>query len=395
MALSEEQRREVNKKNSQLSTGPRTEAGKAKSKLNGLKHGLRAATLVLPGEDPEALQHRLDAWTDELDPQTDLERYFVRSAVEASWRLDRVRRAETAAGARRVAAAGAEADRQDALEVEHNLKYLGVWPEKNLRALRDSARGCSALLDRWRDLVAALEGAGCWLDSERRWAFALAGLQPHRWHEDAAVRRLVTLDLATQVAGCTPEETRRLVVADLKPDEADMDLTPDEFEVRVESLVAGLPDPAAARAELLAWARASIVELEAHLGEVEVSERRDRELAVAEALFDSGPSGAARLRAELAQYRVLRTSLQEVRRLQSERAEAENSGASDRALESADPATPTEANFGAGVPSMTAEATAPTEAKAEVVEPVMRLDIAAPTEANPEAPFPCEAVGAV
>ncbi|MBV8608817.1 MAG: hypothetical protein JO034_15320, partial [Singulisphaera sp.] len=193
MALSEEQRREVNKKNSQLSTGPRTEAGKAKSKLNGLKHGLRAATLVLPGEDPEALQHRLDAWTDELDPQTDLERYFVRSAVEASWRLDRVRRAEAAAGARRVTAAGAEADRQDALEVEHNLKYLGVWPEKNLRALRDSARGCSALLDRWRDLVAALEGAGCWLDSERRWAFALAGLQPHRWHEDAAVRRLVTL----------------------------------------------------------------------------------------------------------------------------------------------------------------------------------------------------------
>ena len=135
MALSEEQRREVNKKNSQLSTGPRTAAGKAKSKLNGLKHGLRAATLVLPGEDPEALEHRFDAWTDELDPQTDLERYFVRTAVEASWRLDRVRRAEAAAGARRVATAGAEADRQDALEVEHNLKYLGVWPEKNLRAL--------------------------------------------------------------------------------------------------------------------------------------------------------------------------------------------------------------------------------------------------------------------
>ncbi|MBV8608764.1 MAG: hypothetical protein JO034_15050, partial [Singulisphaera sp.] len=93
MVLSDEQRREINQKNSQRSTGPRTAAGKARAKLNGLKHGLRAATLVLPGEDPEALQHRLDAWTDELDPRTDLERYFVRSAVEASWRLDRVRRA--------------------------------------------------------------------------------------------------------------------------------------------------------------------------------------------------------------------------------------------------------------------------------------------------------------
>ena len=286
-------------KNSQQSTGPRTAAGKARSKLNGLKHGLRAATLVLPGEDPEALEHRFDAWTDELDPRTDLERYFVRSAVEAAWRLDRVRRAETAAVALRVTAAGAEADRKDALEVEHSLKSLGLWPEESLRTLRGSARGCRALLDRWRDLVAALERAGAWLDSERRWAFALAGLTPHRWHEDAAVPRLVTLDLATQVAGCTPDETRLFVFAHLKHDEADMNVTPDEFEVRVEAVLAGLPDPAAARTELLAWARASIVELEARLEEVEVSERRDRELAVAEAMFDSGTSGAARLRAEL------------------------------------------------------------------------------------------------
>ncbi|MBV8313694.1 MAG: hypothetical protein JOZ53_01925, partial [Planctomycetaceae bacterium] len=296
MALSDQQRREINQKNSQRSTGPRTAAGKARSKLNGLKHGLRAATLVLPGEDAVALEQRLDAWTDELDPQTDLERYFVRSAVEASWRLDRVRRAEAAAGARRVTRAGAEADLRDALEVEHGLKFLGLWPEKYLRRLRGSARGCRALLDRWRDLVAALEHAGCWLESERRWAFALAGLEPHRWHEDAATRRLVTLDLATQVDGGTPDEARTFVFEYLKHDEEAMNLTPEEFEVRVEGILAGLPAPAAARAELLAWARASIVELEAHLDEVEVSERRDRELAVEEALFDGGPSGAARLR---------------------------------------------------------------------------------------------------
>ena len=337
MALSDEQRREVNRKNSQKSTGPRTEAGKARSKLNGLKHGLRAATLVLPGEDPEALEHRRDAWTEELDPRTDLERYFVRSAVEASWRLDRARRAETAAVARRVTAAGAKADRKDALEVEHNLKFLGLWPERNLRTLRGSARGCRAMLERWRDLVAALERTGSWLDSERRWALALAGMKPHRWHEDAAVLRLVTLDLATQVDGCTPDETRSFVAARLTHDEASMNVTPYEFEVRVEAILAGLPDPAEARAELLAWAREWIVELEAHLEEVEVSERRDRELAIEEAMFDSRKSGTARLRAEMAQYRVLRTSLQEVRRLQCERGEAEDSGATDLAAGSARP----------------------------------------------------------
>ncbi|MBV8232442.1 MAG: hypothetical protein JO329_20870, partial [Planctomycetaceae bacterium] len=207
-------------------------------------------------------------------------------------------------------------------------------------------------------------------DSERRWALALAGLEPHRWHEDAAVRRLVTLDLATQVDGGMPEETRRFVVARLKLDEAAMNVTPYEFEVRVEALLASLPEPAAARAELLAWARAWIVELEAHLDEVEESARRDRELAVEEALFDSGPSGAARLRAELAQDRVLRTSLQEVRRLQRERAEAdeaEDSGATDVAAGSRDASAPTEPNFEAKVLSMTAEATAPTEPKRRTV----------------------------
>ena len=134
-------------------------------------------------------------------------------------------------------------------------------------------------------------------------------------------------------------------------------------------------------------AREWIVELEAHLEEVEVSERRDRELAVEEAMFDSRKSGAARLRAEMAQYRVLRTSLQEVRRLQRERAadEAEDSGATDVAAGSRDPSVPTEPNLEAEVLSMTAEATAPTGPNAEAVGPVTRVDVAAPTEPNLEA----------
>ncbi|MBV8317363.1 MAG: hypothetical protein JOZ53_20685 [Planctomycetaceae bacterium] len=69
-----------------------------------------------------------------------------------------------------------------------------------------------------------------------------------------------------------------------------------------------------------------------------MSERRDPELAVEEAMFDSRQSGTARLRAEMAQDRVLRTSLQEVRRLQRERGDSEDAGATDLAAGSADPA---------------------------------------------------------
>ena len=37
----------ANRLNAQKSTGPRTEAGKNKSKINALKHGLRAQELVI------------------------------------------------------------------------------------------------------------------------------------------------------------------------------------------------------------------------------------------------------------------------------------------------------------------------------------------------------------
>ena len=38
----------ANRRNAQKSTGPRTTAGKAKTRLNPLKHGLTAETIVLP-----------------------------------------------------------------------------------------------------------------------------------------------------------------------------------------------------------------------------------------------------------------------------------------------------------------------------------------------------------
>ena len=41
---------EANQKNAQKSTGPRTLADKERSKMNGLKHGLRAEEAALPTE---------------------------------------------------------------------------------------------------------------------------------------------------------------------------------------------------------------------------------------------------------------------------------------------------------------------------------------------------------
>src|SRR4029077_19294486 len=86
----------ANRANSLRSTGPRTPLGKSVSKLNGLVHGMRAESDILPGEDPEALARRTAPWADELGAETESERYLAEAAARASWRIDRCRGAETA-----------------------------------------------------------------------------------------------------------------------------------------------------------------------------------------------------------------------------------------------------------------------------------------------------------
>jgi hypothetical protein len=49
-------KREANRRNAQKSSGPQTEEGKKRSKMNSLKHGCRAEILVLPEEDPRELE---------------------------------------------------------------------------------------------------------------------------------------------------------------------------------------------------------------------------------------------------------------------------------------------------------------------------------------------------
>ena len=61
---------EANRRNAQMSTGPKTAAGKAKASLNALKHGERAkaAAPVLPQEDPAELDAKIRRWVEDLQP---------------------------------------------------------------------------------------------------------------------------------------------------------------------------------------------------------------------------------------------------------------------------------------------------------------------------------------
>src|SRR5438045_3331508 len=88
MPCSDKQRL-ANQRNAQKSTGPRTPEGKAKSRANGLKHGLTGAGIVLKKSDARALQERVAVWNDKFVPIDPFEAYFVHRAALASVRLER------------------------------------------------------------------------------------------------------------------------------------------------------------------------------------------------------------------------------------------------------------------------------------------------------------------
>jgi len=80
---------EANRRNARKSTGPRTEEGKADCKMNALRHGRRAATVVLPYENKEEFAALFAALESEWKPQTETERILLDQMVVSQWKLQR------------------------------------------------------------------------------------------------------------------------------------------------------------------------------------------------------------------------------------------------------------------------------------------------------------------
>jgi hypothetical protein len=85
----------INRANAAKSTGPRTEAGKQRSKLNALRHGLTGQTVVLPTEDHSAYQRHSQSLLDECKPDGAIETQLVQSLIDTSWRMNRAAAVES------------------------------------------------------------------------------------------------------------------------------------------------------------------------------------------------------------------------------------------------------------------------------------------------------------
>src|SRR5262245_48999184 len=87
---------EANRRNAQRSTGPKTEDGKRQSRVNAVRHGLTAETVIGSLEDAEDYKAFEAAVTAGYCAETAVERELVLRLASLLWRLRRATAIETA-----------------------------------------------------------------------------------------------------------------------------------------------------------------------------------------------------------------------------------------------------------------------------------------------------------
>jgi len=85
---------EANRLNAQKSTGPRTEEGKNKCKLNAFRHGLTSQVAVMTDPDRDAQEKFIKAYVADLKPEGAQETQLVQALAFECWRMNRIRTIE-------------------------------------------------------------------------------------------------------------------------------------------------------------------------------------------------------------------------------------------------------------------------------------------------------------
>jgi hypothetical protein len=134
---------EANKKNAARSTGPKTEAGKEKSRQNSLKHGMTGAGVVLLEKDAAEVARRTEKYAGELAAIGDVGQALARRVALNSVRMERLADQQAAALGRWVRQCEAEfvlpedvdAEEADRLRVE-NARIAMFDPSKEASLAR-------------------------------------------------------------------------------------------------------------------------------------------------------------------------------------------------------------------------------------------------------------------
>jgi hypothetical protein len=344
----------ANRQNAARSTGPRTEAGRNRSRLNAVKHGFRAEKAILPDEDPAVLQERLDAWTADLQPRNSVEQHLVDRGVRLSWQLDRVTRAQDGRTSTQMIEGGSEeADLQaeEILEIGKRLFWdnrgpINFYPHRPIREvsshgddvprtsfcespddpdqpallvrrLQSSAAGCQWMLDRWDELGGLVECELAWLPPDKLKAIRLLGMQPIDAVDDLDVARIFLACFV--IRGSTGEPFLEIMHELYTREEVVF-----RSQLAARQLTMFLPKDAAEAREMLAEIVASAKDrLTARLGVLLERDNKIKALAADRLAFDDTAPGELLRRYEMTSGRALNRTLELLLKL---RVNGENAG---------------------------------------------------------------------
>ena len=337
---------EANRRNAARSTGPRSAAGKDRSRFNAVKHGMAAKLPVLPGEDarglprpPRRLDRRAPAARTGRAPARRPRRACLLAAPAGRPRPGRSaglrgpgrRRRQAADQSDEVLALGRRLfwDPLGPLPLYPHLgKGIGKlfvrfsWsdeiddpnePARVVNRLESTAIGCAWLLDRWGELRQRLEDGWTLQPPERLRAIRLLGRQPMDAPQDDRVMMIYLACWAMDLDG--PHGFDDLV-NELQP--AELKLWIERLDDR-EAMERRPADRQSGKAELLKI----VAEEEERLEEVlELHLERDEAGGLEPLLFDDSESGERLRRYQLACNRTLLRILDTLERRQRARGKA-------------------------------------------------------------------------
>jgi len=168
----------ANRLNATKSTGPKTDAGKARSRANALTHGLAGSGAAVAEAFAEVAAARRDAWHAEIRPETDEAAWSLDLAVAITTRLDRCDDTHNALVGQGVARARLAWDIDRRLDAATLAEGLPRRPYYVVAGLEATRHGAELLAGAWHRLGASADARGAWSDAERSEALDLLGVPP-------------------------------------------------------------------------------------------------------------------------------------------------------------------------------------------------------------------------
>jgi hypothetical protein len=166
----------ANRLNAARSSGPKTEAGKARSRANATRHGMAGESAEVEAGASAEFAERRARWAAEQQPVGEAAGWALDRAVAASLRIERCERAldEVTAAARERARLAWDEDR--AFEAATIASRLDRDPVLASQQLQASLAGVILLVEAWLGLAASLDDGKDWSDSEASRALDLLGV---------------------------------------------------------------------------------------------------------------------------------------------------------------------------------------------------------------------------